>query len=186
LRVREGERGATTYAVPTHPPEKPIGRVRRDRGLVLIIAYKFVKGVLWLIFAGTILIMMRLGLEGRLDGLAHHLRHHAHAWSLALADLVVRAATHRGLWTIVVALLTDGTLTLVEGWALLHGRWWGPWLVVAATSSLLPFEVVTLLRHPHPVRFTVLLLNLAIVWYLGKKALREHRERASRAAAADL
>ena len=90
MRVREGERGATTYAVPTHPPEKPIGRVRRDRGLVLIIAYKFVKGVLWLIFAGTILIMMRLGLEGRLDGLAHHLRHHAHAWSLALADLVVR------------------------------------------------------------------------------------------------
>jgi uncharacterized membrane protein (DUF2068 family) len=160
--------------------------VRRDRGLVVIIAYKLVKGGLWLIFAATILVMMHLGLAGRMLGLANHLRHHAHAWSLALADLVVRAASHRGLWIIVVALLTDGTVTLIEGWALIHGRWWGPWLVVAATSSLLPFEVATLLRHPHPVRFAVLLVNLAIVWYLGGKALRERRERASRAAAGDL
>lgn len=169
-----------------HPPENTIARVRRDRGLVVIIAYKLIKGGLWFAFAATILIMMHLGLSGRLMGLASHLRHHAHAWSLALADLVVRAASRRGLWIIVVALLTDGTVTLVEGWALLHGRWWGPWLVVIATSSLLPFELVTLVRHPHPVRFAVLLVNLAIVWYLGSKALRERRERASRAVEADI
>jgi uncharacterized membrane protein (DUF2068 family) len=153
---------------------------------VLIIAYKFVKGGLWFILAATILVMMHLGLEGRLEGLAYHLRHHAHAWSLALAKLVVRAASRRGLWIIVVALLTDGTMTLIEGWALFHGRWWGPWLVVVATGSLLPFEVVTLLHHPHPVRFAVLMVNLVIVWYLAGKALRERRERASRAAAGDL
>jgi uncharacterized membrane protein (DUF2068 family) len=163
--------------VRTHPWENTIAGVRRERGLVLIIAYKFVKGGLWLIFAAIILVMMHLGLEGRLEGLAYHLRHHAHAWSLALANLVVRAASRRGLWIIVVALLTDGTMTLIEGWALLHGRWWGPWLVVVATGSLLPFEVVTLLHHPHPVRFAVLTLNLVIVWYLAAKALRERRER---------
>jgi len=160
--------------------------VRRDRGLVLIIAYKFAKGGLWLIFAATILVMMHLGLEGRMVGLANHLRHHAHGWSLALAGLVVRAASRRGLWIIVVALLSDGTVTLVEGWALFHGRWWGPWLVVVATGSLLPFEVVTLLHHPHAVRFAILMVNVVIVWYLAAKALREHRERGSRAAAGDL
>jgi uncharacterized membrane protein (DUF2068 family) len=153
--------------------------VRRERGLVVIIAYKLVKGGLWLIFAATIVIMMHLGLAGHLLGLAEHLRHHAHAWSLALADLVVRAASRRGLWIIVVALVADAAVSLVEGWALLHGHWWGPWLVVVATGSLLPFEVVTLARHPHPVRAAVLLVNLVILWYLVRQARREHRARAS-------
>ena len=151
--------------------------MRRERGLVVIIAYKLVKGGLWFVLAATILVMMRMGLGDRLLGLADHLRHHAHAWSLRLADLAVRASSRRSLWTIVVALVADGTLTLFEAWALIHGHWWGPWLVVVATSSLLPFEVIALLHHPHVVRALVLLVNLVIVAYLGRKALREHRVR---------
>jgi uncharacterized membrane protein (DUF2068 family) len=143
--------------------------VRRERALSLIIAYKFIKGGLWFVFAAVIVGSMRLGLENRLLGFAAHLRHHPGAWSLALGDVLVRAATRRRLWTITIALLADGALSFVEGWALLHGRWWGPWLVVVATASLLPFEVFALARHPHVVR--------AIVVYLARKALREHRER---------
>jgi uncharacterized membrane protein (DUF2068 family) len=108
---------------------------------------------------------------------AAHLRHHSGAWSLRLADLVVRAASRRGLWTIVVALLADGALSLVEGWALVHGHWWGPWLVVVATGSLLPFEVLALLRHPHAVRAAVFLANVVIVAYLARKAMHERRLR---------
>jgi uncharacterized membrane protein (DUF2068 family) len=147
--------------------------------MVLIIAYKLVKGGLWLVFGVTILVFMRLGIGDDLLGLAAHLRHHSNAWSLRLADLLVHAATRRGLWTLVVALFADGTLTLVEGWALLRGHWWGPWLVVVATGSLLPFEAFALARHPHVSRVVLLLVNLAIVAYLARKALREHRERVS-------
>jgi uncharacterized membrane protein (DUF2068 family) len=149
--------------------------VRRERGLVVIIAYKFVKGGLWLVFAAVILVMMHLGLGNRLLGLAAHLRLHAHPWSLRLAALLVRASTRRTLHTITVALLADGSLTLVEGWALVHGHWWGPWLVVVATSSLLPLEVLSLVHHPHYVRAVVLLVNVAIVVYLARGAIRERR-----------
>ena len=149
--------------------------MRRERGLVLIIAYKLVKGGLWLVLAAVILVMMHMGLDDRLLGLATQLRHHAHAWSLHLADLVVRASSRRALWTIVVALLADGALTLVEGWALVHGHWWGPWLVVVATGSLLPFEILALVRHPHVVRALVFVVNIAIVVYLARTALREAR-----------
>lgn len=151
--------------------------MRRERGLVLIIAYKLIKGGLWLVLAATILVMMQMGLGDRLLGLAAHLRLHAHIWSLRLADLAVRASSRRALWTIEVALLADGTLTLVEAWALIHGQWWGPWLVVVATGSLLPFEVAALVRHPHAIRAVVFLVNLAIVVYLARKALREGRIR---------
>jgi uncharacterized membrane protein (DUF2068 family) len=151
--------------------------VQRERGLIVIIAYKLVKGTLWLIFATTILVLMRMGLGDRLLGLARHLRLHAHPWSLALAELAVRASSRRALWTITVALVADGVVTLIEGWSLLHGRWWGPWLVVVATGSLLPFEIVSIARHPHVVRCVVFVVNVAIVLYLSRKALREHRIR---------
>ncbi|HEX8791436.1 MAG TPA: DUF2127 domain-containing protein [Polyangiaceae bacterium] len=153
--------------------------MKRERGLVLIIAYKLVKGILWLILACVLLVMMRMGLGAKLEGIAGHLRHHSQAWAIELAELLTRASTPRGLVTIVVALVADGTLTLVEGWALIHGHWWGPWLVVLATGSLLPFEVVALARHPHVGRALILVVNVAIVAYLIRKALREHRQRAA-------
>lgn len=154
--------------------------MKRERGLVLIIAYKLVKGVLWLVLACVLLVSMRMGLGAKLEGIAGHLRQHSQAWAIELAELLTRASTPRGLVTIVVALIADGTLTLVEGWALIHGHWWGPWLVVVATGSLLPFEVVALARHPHVGRALILVVNLAIVAYLIRKAVREHRARAAR------
>ncbi len=147
--------------------------MRREPGLVLIIGYKLAKGVVWLVLSVVIVVLIRMGLEERLLGLADHLRHQAHAWSLLFARLIVRAATKRGLWTLVVALVADGSVSLLEGWSLLHGRWWGPWLVVAATGSLIPFEIVALAKHPHAVRATVLLVNVVIALYLARKALRE-------------
>jgi uncharacterized membrane protein (DUF2068 family) len=122
------------------------------------------------------LVMMRMGLGDRLDGLAERLRHHAHAWSVYLAELVARAASLRGLWTILVALVADGTASLVEGWALYHGHWWGPWLVVVMTGSLMPFEVVALARHVSGIRVALLVLNAVIVWYLARLALAERRQ----------
>ncbi|HEY1694510.1 MAG TPA: DUF2127 domain-containing protein [Polyangiaceae bacterium] len=154
--------------------------MRRERGLIVIIAYKLVKGGLWLVLAVALGIAMQMGIGDDFLGWATHLRHHAHAWSLFLADALVRVSTRRGLWTLLVALVADGSVTLLEGWALFHGRWWGPWLVVAATGSFLPFEVIALVRHPHPSRIVLLLLNALIVWYLARKALREHREHRER------
>jgi uncharacterized membrane protein (DUF2068 family) len=160
-------------------PEPTIAPVQRERGVLIIIAYKLIKGTLWLVLAVAILISMHMGLGDHLLGLAQQLRHHTHAWSLRLADLAVKASSRRALWTIVVALLADGSLTLVEGWALIHGQWWGPWLVVVATGLLLPFEVVALASHPHLVRALVLLVNLVIVGYLARTAVREARIRRS-------
>jgi uncharacterized membrane protein (DUF2068 family) len=151
--------------------------VRRERGLVLIIAYKLVKGALWLALAGVMLVMMRMGLGDRLGGLADRLRHHAHAWSIYLAELVARASSMRGLWTIVVALVADGTASLVEGWALYHGHWWGPWLVVVMTGSLMPFELVALAHRLTVIRVALVVLNTIIVWYLVRSALAERRHR---------
>jgi uncharacterized membrane protein (DUF2068 family) len=158
------------------PPRRGIPARPPDRALDLIIAYKLGKGGLWFVFAGVMVVAMRMGLGDRMLGFAAALRHHSRAWSLQLAEVVVRAASRRGLWTITVALVADGSVSLLEGWALVHGHWWGPWLVVVATASLLPFEVVALVHRPHIVRASLLLLNLVMVAYLLRKALRDRKK----------
>ncbi|TMB36835.1 MAG: DUF2127 domain-containing protein, partial [Deltaproteobacteria bacterium] len=68
-------------------------------------------------------------------------------------------------------------LSAVEGLALRAGRWWAPWLVVIATGSLIPVEIWEIIRKPKPVRGAILIINWAILVYLLRIALREHRER---------
>ncbi len=150
--------------------------VRRERGLQLIVAYKVVKGGLGIAVATVLLTCAMLGIHAPFLGIASHLRHHTGAWSLELAKLVVRASTRRGLWVVAVALLGDGIFTLIEGWALVHGSWWGPWLVVVSTSAFVPFEIASLVRRIDTVRACVLIANACIVAYLAGKALRERRE----------
>jgi uncharacterized membrane protein (DUF2068 family) len=43
---------------------------------------------------------------------------------------------------------------------------WAEWLTVIITSSLVPFEIYEIVRHPTWVRIMVLAINLAIVGYL--------------------
>jgi uncharacterized membrane protein (DUF2068 family) len=74
----------------------------------------------------------------------------------------------------------DGLVTLLEGVLLLRGHALGEWIVVAALAALVPFEVVSLERHPGPLKLIVLTLNVAIVAYLASRRWQErarHRRR---------
>jgi uncharacterized membrane protein (DUF2068 family) len=147
-------------------------------GVRAIVAYKFIKGLGELVLALTLVVLLALGLAPSLRHFAAELRYHvSRAWSVRLAELVMRGATRRGIELTSLALTLDGVLTVVEGWALRRGHVWGPWLVVAATGGLLPFEVYQLVRHVRVSHVLALGLNLLIVVYLAHRALREHRAR---------
>jgi uncharacterized membrane protein (DUF2068 family) len=153
----------------------------RDPGVRVIIAYKAVKGTLWLALASILLVVLTTHQTGPLETIAVHVHHHfTGAWSVALAKLLLSAAQPRHLWFVVAALIMDGVLTLVEGWALHHGRWWGPWLVVVATSSFVPFEAAALAKHVRVTRLIALGLNVAIVVYLIGRARKDRRLGAGR------
>jgi uncharacterized membrane protein (DUF2068 family) len=132
----------------------------------LIVGYKVAKAALEIAF-GAALVLFATKATNELRIAAHHVRDHATAaWSVALADKIVQAATRRHLMVVAVASLLDGVLTSIEGWAL-HRRYrWGSWLVIAATSCLLPFEVISLARHLTAGRVALFFTNVAIVAYL--------------------
>jgi uncharacterized membrane protein (DUF2068 family) len=142
-------------------------------GLRIIVSYKFIRGAL------SIVLAMLLGATA-LEGWADHLRdlarmlreHVVGAWSVRLADLLVRAATPRNLVIAAFALVADGSFALFEGWALRKRFPWAPWMVVAATASFLPFELYEIYRRVRLGRVLVLIVNVAILIYLYRRERR--------------
>ena len=149
-----------------------------SRGVRAIVLYKALKATLQLVLALTLIVLLPHGLPAELHTLAGVLRQHVtHAWAIELAALLERGSTRHGLVLASVALGLDGTLTAVEAAALRTGRPWGAWLVVVASSSALPFEVLELARSLRPSRAVLLAVNLAIVVYLARRAWREREAR---------
>jgi len=158
-------------AARTASPERvPPGPGRPDAaGLGFVVGYKLVKGAAQVLVGLSLLILPRAALTDELRAFALTLRHHAtEAWSIAVAGRLLRATTARHLIVVAVAILLDGLFSLVEGWAL-HRRFrWSRWLIVGATSCLLPFEIVAIFRHPGLGRIALFVVNLLMIAYLAR------------------
>jgi uncharacterized membrane protein (DUF2068 family) len=70
----------------------------------------------------------------------------------------------------------------IEGVGLILERDWAGYLVIVATSSLIPFELYEIYKKPSLPRIVLLVLNLAIVIYLIVALRAEHRDRGDRPA----
>jgi uncharacterized membrane protein (DUF2068 family) len=144
----------------------------------MIVIYKSVKSLLEVLLAGALLALILAGAAEHLHTLTLTLRYHmVSAWSMRLANLLVTVTTGRHLALTAVALVLDGVLTFVEGWALWRGYAWGAWLVVIATSSLIPFEIGELVQEVRIGRLLVVMVNAIIVIYLIGRARRELQAR---------
>jgi uncharacterized membrane protein (DUF2068 family) len=150
----------------------------RATGMRLIVVYKYGKAVAEVLLAVAIMVLVLTGSVVRAHELAAAIRAHVvHHWSIKLAELVMSSLTPRHLWFIVAALFGDSLVSAFEGWALNRGHLWASWVVVAATSLLLPLEVIELSHRFTAGRVLLFVINLAIVLYLVRGALREHRAR---------
>lgn len=151
-----------------------------DLALRSIVLYKVVKASVALTAGVVLLALWPFGLPEWIEHLAVRLRHHfVEAWAVHLADWLVKHTSRHRIELSIAALFIDGTLTSVEGWSLKRRFWWGPWLVVIATGSLLPVEVYEWLRHPRVGRAVLFVVNLAIVLFLAHHAWRAHRRRSA-------
>jgi uncharacterized membrane protein (DUF2068 family) len=162
------------------PPETEPGSAthaakRPGQGLRAIIAYKTVKATGQLGLASLLLCLWPFGLTERVESAARTLlAHTTHLWARHLSELLLQDATPKALALVLLALALDGTFTAFEAFALRRGYAWARWLVVVATSLLLPFELFELLEAPHLSRLAILLVNAGIAAYLARSALREN------------
>jgi uncharacterized membrane protein (DUF2068 family) len=73
-------------------------------------------------------------------------------------------------------------LHLIEGIGLILERDWAGYLVVFATSSLIPFEIYEIVQKQSLLRIAILIVNLCIVSYLIFELRKHHAARAKPAA----
>jgi uncharacterized membrane protein (DUF2068 family) len=84
----------------------------------------------------------------------------------------IAALDPRRVTAIRAGLLLYGALFLTEGIGLVLRKQWGTWWGLLVTGSFIPLELYESARHPGPLRIGVLLINLAIVWYLARSLRR--------------
>ena len=148
----------------------------------VIIAYKAIRGAL-LIVASVVLAFALLWGEGeKLHALALSLRDYAtHRLAIEAADLLLRVATPGHLVLTTLAIGLDGAVGIVEAWLLHRGRRWAIWLVVMASSALIPWELYELFAHFRFLRVVLLVVNILVVIYLGLQASKHvaHRRAAA-------
>jgi uncharacterized membrane protein (DUF2068 family) len=69
-------------------------------------------------------------------------------------------------------------ISLVEGVGLVFRVSWAGWLAIGESAFFIPMEVRELIARPHWLVFSVLALNVWIVWYLfanRRRLFRHHR-----------
>lgn len=145
----------------------------RPVGLRLIIGYKLVKAVLVLGVAVFLTLDPR-GAGRAAMAVAHELMDGG-AFLARAGRWLGMHVSHKDLRHVAALAWLDGATTLAEGWLLFRGKPWGEWIVVATLAALVPFEAVSLERHPGPIKALVMVLNVAVVVYLAVRRVRERR-----------
>ncbi len=92
---------------------------------------------------------------------------------LNLADNLTDAK----LWAMAGGAAAYSVIRFVESYGLWRERTWAEWFALISGTLYVPFEVYELIRRPSWIHLAVLLINLAIVFYMLYLRLTAHSER---------
>jgi uncharacterized membrane protein (DUF2068 family) len=147
-----------------------------NRLIRLVAVFKLLKAVVLIVTGIGILKLVHMGVATELDhwiamlGLDPGSRFVNHAIE-KLTRLSPARIRELGLGSFVYA-----ALFLTEGIGLWLLKRWAEWFTVIITSSLLPFEIYEIWRHPTAMKIVVLVINIAVVAYLIYHIRMDRRE----------
>lgn len=90
-----------------------------------------------------------------------------------LAQLAARISTN-GIHVAVAVALGYAAMRFIEAYGLWRTREWGSWFGAIGAGVYLPFEIMALIRHPHWLEASVLVVNIVVVLYLIHDIRRRH------------
>jgi uncharacterized membrane protein (DUF2068 family) len=139
---------------------------KKTLALRSIALFEAAKGVLVMLLG---IGLVRIGRQN-LDLYVAHLMKLLHVSPVGrLSTLLLQAAdrtTDKGLWVLAVGAMFYAAVRFTEAVGLWHDRDWAEWFALLSGGMYLPWEAYSLLHHPHPFKWIVLLANLAIVLFM--------------------
>ena len=150
----------------TQVQEKDGSEHVRDRGLLLIGLFKMAKSILFFFLGIGAIHLLHKDLGDEVVRLATALKFDPESRFVSLLlDKVDLIDAHR-LREISLATFGYSAVALTEGVGLLMEKVWAEYLTLILTISFLPWELYELARRPDWFRLSLLLINLAVLWYL--------------------
>ena len=141
-------------------------KIKGSRGLLLIAAFKLIKGLALLALGIGALRLLHKDVAAQVARWIDVLRvdpqnHYIHK----LLDKV-GVVDDRKLKELSVGTFLYSALFLTEGIGLTLRKRWAEYLTIIATASFLPFEIYEVAKRASAPKVVVLLANIAIVVYL--------------------
>jgi uncharacterized membrane protein (DUF2068 family) len=140
---------------------------RHNRGLVIIAIFKVCSAILLFVVGFGLLKLLHRDIGEAIGNFLRSLRvdpdNEFLGWILAKLSLI---DDPKKIATFSAASFGYGALLLVQGIGLYFEKKWAEYLTIIATASFLPLEAYELVTKFDVVRISLLLINLAIVWFL--------------------
>jgi uncharacterized membrane protein (DUF2068 family) len=145
-----------------------------SRGLLVIAAFKLLKGLALLAVGIGAHTLIDKDLVAVVDHWVNVFRvdpnnHYLHALLERFTDLSPQRLRELSFGTFFYA-----ALLLTEGVGLALRKRWAEYFTIIATSSFIPLEIYEIFRRANVTKVVLLLINVAVVWYLVLE-LRRYR-----------
>ena len=144
-----------------------------DRYLLLIAHFSFLKGALLLVVAVGFLHYLHRDVQGLIEEwirVLHFDPHNRH-----IADVLARAGlvNEKNLEELSALTFFYAVIFLTEGVGLFFKKQWAKYFTVIATASFIPMEIYSLFHHFELRKVGLLVISIAIVWFLIVSLRRE-------------
>ena len=155
----------------SRPPERP------PLALRTIALFEAAKGVLALAAAFGVLSLRHTDLHAVTDAflLRHGVDPEIHYRRLFIES--VARATHQHAGQIAALAVVYALIRFGESYGLWQGRHWAEWFAVISAGLYLPLEFSHLARRPTLLSVGIILVNLLIIFYLGKLLVQQRAQR---------
>ena len=141
-------------------------------GLYSIIALKLGKSLLLFGITVGFYSLLDEDLRSTFERFLHWVRIDPEHQFFADLGLKLQSITPSSLGWIASGTLLYGVLLLVESLGMMFRVSWAAWLAIGETAFFIPIEIYHLLTNFSPVIFIILVINVAVVWYLVKNRNR--------------
>src|SRR5947209_6640746 len=154
-----------------HVPEQlhlPDKQEREKIGLRTIAIFEAIKGALVLAVGFGVWHYRHRDIDDFVDRVIafFHLNPEGH-----LSNIFSKAAAHMTEKTLVfvaIGAVVYSAIRFAEAYGLWRARAWAEWFALISGTIYIPLEIHALLHHPNPLKWAILLINIAIVLYMAK------------------
>jgi uncharacterized membrane protein (DUF2068 family) len=146
-----------------------------SRGLMLIAAFKLLKGFVLLAVAIGALRLLHRDVAGVADQWINAFRVDPHNHYILWLLTKLSKVDDRKLRELSVGTFIYAAIFLTEGTGLALHKRWAEYFTIITTSSFLPLEVYEIIHHATLAKAVALVINIAVVVYLVRE-LRKYRK----------